>query len=137
MIKIATIEDEENIRQEIVRYIKKGIGSIEGVEVDVYESAERYLLVGGRYDLVISDIELQSVIFCGQFIHAILFCSLLLRLLSFDFSLRIFLAQAGQYLDAPEPGTYSTPHTVQFLAGIAAHRFVGMICNSSTKPMNL
>lgn len=42
MIKIATIEDEENIRQEIVRYIKKGIGSIEGVEVDVYESAERY-----------------------------------------------------------------------------------------------
>lgn len=26
MIKIATIEDEENIRQEIVRYIKKGIG---------------------------------------------------------------------------------------------------------------
>ena len=41
MIKIATIEDEENIRQEIVRYIKKGIGSIEGVEVDVYESAER------------------------------------------------------------------------------------------------
>lgn len=25
MIKIATIEDEENIRQEIVRYIKKGI----------------------------------------------------------------------------------------------------------------
>ena len=57
MIKIATIEDEENIRQEIVRYIKKGIGSIEGVEVDVYESAERYLLVGGRYDLVISDIE--------------------------------------------------------------------------------
>ena len=50
MIKIATIEDEENIRQEIVRYIKKGIGSIEGVEVDVYESAERYLLVGGRYN---------------------------------------------------------------------------------------
>lgn len=46
MIKIATIGDEENIRQEIVRYIKKGIGSIEGVEVDVYESAERYLLVG-------------------------------------------------------------------------------------------
>ena len=61
MIKIATIEDEENIRQEIVRYIKKGIGSIEGVEVDVYESAERYLLVGGRYDLVISDIELPGI----------------------------------------------------------------------------
>lgn len=55
MIKIATIEDEENIRQEIVRYIKKGIGSIEGVEVDVYESAERYLLVGGRYEADIQE----------------------------------------------------------------------------------
>ena len=33
MIKIATIEDEENIRQEIVRYIKKGIGSIERLKV--------------------------------------------------------------------------------------------------------
>ena len=101
-----------------------------------------YLYRGGRCNAVSALIGgalalHQSVIFCGQFIHAILFCSLLLRLLSFDFSLRIFLAQAGQYLDAPEPGTYSTPHTVQFLAGIAAHRFVGMICNSSTKPMNL
>lgn len=28
MIKIATIEDEENIRQEIVRYIKKGTDRI-------------------------------------------------------------------------------------------------------------
>ena len=94
-----------------------------------------FSILAGAFTLAI--MVLQSVIFCGQFIHAILFCSLLLRLLSFDFSLRIFLAQAGQYLDAPEPGTYSTPHTVQFLAGIAAHRFVGMICNSSTKPMNL
>lgn len=92
---------------------------------------------GGKVHKIRDSVLHQSVIFCGQFIHAILFCSLLLRLLSFDFSLRIFLAQAGQYLDAPEPGTYSTPHTVQFLAGIAAHRFVGMICNSSTKPMNL
>ena len=33
MIKIATIEDEENIRQEIVRYIKKGIGSIEELKL--------------------------------------------------------------------------------------------------------
>ena len=29
------------------------------------------------------------------------------------------------------------PHTVQFLGFNAAHRFVGMICNSPTKPMNL
>jgi hypothetical protein len=37
----------------------------------------------------------------------------------------------------PELGTYSTPHTVQFLGFNAVHRFVGVICNSPTKPMNL
>ena len=47
-----------------------------------------------RDGFVFAAVHYQSVIFCGQFIHAILFCSLLLRLLSFDFSLRIFLAQA-------------------------------------------
>lgn len=116
-----------------------------GIIVGILAQRTRLCMVGGirdavlfkEYKLLFGFVAIQSVIFCGQFIHAILFCSLLLRLLSFDFSLRIFLAQAGQYLDAPEPGTYSTPHTVQFLAGIAAHRFVGMICNSSTKPMNL
>ena len=75
--------------------------------------------------------------FADSSIHTILFCSLFLRLLSFDFSLCILLAQAGQYFDMPEPGTYSTPHTVQCLAGNAVHRFVGVICNSPTKPMNL
>ena len=44
---------------------------------------------------------------------------------------------AGQYFDMPERGTYSTPHTVQFLGFNAVHRFVGVICNSPTKPMNL
>lgn len=61
MIKIAIIEDEENIRQEILQYIKKTIGSIDGVDVDVYGSAESYLLAGGKYDLVITDIELQGI----------------------------------------------------------------------------
>ena len=75
--------------------------------------------------------------FADSSIHACLFRSLLLRLLSFDFSLCIFLAQAGQYFEMPERGTYSTPHTVQFLGFNAVHRFVGVICNSPTKPMNL
>ena len=112
-ISISVMKNQSNTDIEVSRAVRETIQELQDADPD------------------------QSVIFCGQFIHAILFCSLLLRLLSFDFSLRIFLAQAGQYLDAPEPGTYSTPHTVQFLAGIAAHRFVGMICNSSTKPMNL
>ena len=81
--------------------------------------------------------QLSRSFFADSSIHACLFRSLLLRLLSFDFSLCIFLAQAGQYFDMPERGTYSTPHTVQFLGFNAVHRFVGVICNSPTKPMNL
>ena len=75
--------------------------------------------------------------FADSSIHNIFFCSLLLRLLSFDLSSLTFLAQTGQYFDMAEPGTYSMPHTVQCLAGNAVHRFVGVICNSPTKPMNL
>ena len=75
--------------------------------------------------------------FADSSIHACLFLSLLLRFPSIPRSLCIFLAQTGQYLDMAEPGTYSTPHTVQCLAGNAVHRFVGVICNSPTKPMNL
>lgn len=131
-------EDYQAVRKEIGRreetsyWFTREIGGETCIVIGDNSATEGWTMVK-----IIPESQAQSVIFCGQFIHAILFCSLLLRLLSFDFSLRIFLAQAGQYLDAPEPGTYSTPHTVQFLAGIAAHRFVGMICNSSTKPMNL
>ena len=76
---------------------------------------------------------LSRSFFADSSIHALRFLSLLLRLLSFDFSLCILLAQAGQYFDIPELGTYSTPHTVQFLGFNAVHRFVGVICNSPTK----
>ena len=75
--------------------------------------------------------------FADSSIHTCLFLSLLLRFPSIPRSLCIFLAQTGQYFDMPEPGTYSTPHTVQCLTGNAVHRFVGVICNSPTKPMNL
>lgn len=61
MIKIAAIEDEETIRQEIVQYIRKGINNIERASVDVYGSAESYLLDGKNYDVVISDIELPGI----------------------------------------------------------------------------
>ena len=81
--------------------------------------------------------DISRSFFADSSIHTCLFLSLLLRLLSFDFSLCIFLAQAGQYFDMAEPGTYSTPHTVQFLGFNAVHRLVGVICNSPTKPMNL
>lgn len=63
MIKIAAVEDEENMRQEVYQQIQKGIRDIEGMEIDVdmYESAESYLLAGQKYDLVITDIELPGI----------------------------------------------------------------------------
>lgn len=90
-----------------------------------------------RIDELLDVFDISRSFFADSSIHALRFLSLLLRLLSFDFSLCILLAQAGQYFDIPELGTYSTPHTVQFLGFNAVHRFVGVICNSPTKPMNL
>ena len=95
------------------------------------------ILVALALDTALALGKVSRSFFADSSIHACLFRSLLLRLLSFDFSLCIFLAQAGQYFDMPERGTYSTPHTVQFLGFNAVHRFVGVICNSPTKPMNL
>lgn len=43
----------------------------------------------------------------------------------------------NKFLYMAEPRTYSMPHTVQCLTGNAVHRFVGVICNLPTKPMNL
>ncbi len=99
--------------------------------------AKWVLKIAESKDLTVYLQHISRSFFADSSIHTILFCSLLLRLLSFDFSLCILLAQAGQYFDMPEPGTYSTPHTIQCLAGNAVHRFVGVICNSPTKPMNL
>ena len=93
--------------------------------------------MGQNWDNVPPVSQFSRSFFADSSIHALRFLSLLLRLLSFDFSLCILLAQAGQYFDIPELGTYSTPHTVQFLGFNAVHRFVGVICNSPTKPMNL
>ena len=95
------------------------------------------VLIALTLDAAFSLREISRSFFADSSIHALRFLSLLLRLLSFDFSLCILLAQAGQYFDIPELGTYSTPHTVQFLGFNAVHRFVGVICNSPTKPMNL
>ena len=75
--------------------------------------------------------------FADSSIHACLFRSLLLRFVSVPRTFLIFFLHSGQYFDIAEQGTYSTPHTVQFLGFNAVHRFVGVICNSPTKPMNL
>ena len=72
--------------------------------------------------------------FADSSIHACLFRSLLLIFASVPLTFLILSLHSGQYFDIPELGTYSMPHTVQFLGFNAAHRFVGMICNSPTKP---
>ena len=118
------------------------IDAVEKAGFDPYEkkllgiTAMQKLLGKSRFDELLAAYISRSF-FADSSIHTIRFCSLLLRLHSFDFSLCIFFAQTGQYFDMPEPGTYSTPHTVQCLVGNAVHRFVGVICNSPTKPMNL
>lgn len=61
MIKIASVEDERNVQLEIERYIKMGIKNDSEIEVDLYRSAEEYLLSGEKYDLVITDIELPGI----------------------------------------------------------------------------
>lgn len=80
---------------------------------------------------------LSRSFFADSSIHACLFRSLLLRFVSVPRTFLIFFLHSGQYFDIAEQGTYSTPHTVQFLGFNAVHRFVGVICNSPTKPMNL
>ena len=82
-------------------------------------------------------VEVSRSFFADSSIHACLFRSLLLRFVSVPRTFLIFFLHSGQYFDIAEQGTYSTPHTVQFLGFNAVHRFVGVICNSPTKPMNL
>ena len=73
--------------------------------------------------------------FADSSIHTRLFLSLPLRLLSFDFSLFVFLAHIRQYV-IPEHGIFLTAHTTQFLSDNAIHHFIGMICDLPTKPKN-
>ena len=81
--------------------------------------------------------QISRSFFADSSIHACLFRSLLLRFVSVPRTFLIFFLHSGQYFDIAEQGTYSTPHTVQFLGFNAVHRFVGVICNSPTQPMNL
>ena len=145
------VQLNETTAAEFSRRGKKMIRSILNHRVPVICAVRGYALGGGMEMILAADItvaatdakigiptiKLSRSFFADSSIHALRFLSLLLRLLSFDFSLCILLAQAGQYFDIPELGTYSTPHTVQFLGFNAVHRFVGVICNSPTKPMNL
>ena len=110
---------------------------VEGPFGHIAVNMDQRVLVALALDPPFSLGQISRSFFADSSIHTILFCSLLLRFLSFDFSLCTFFAHIGQYFEIAEPGTYSTPHTVQCLAGNTVHRFVGVICNSPTKPMNL
>ena len=111
--------------------------SVEGILCDIPVDEHLSVFIPLPDDAPLPLLDVSRSFFADRSIHAIRFCSLLLRLLSFDFSLCTFFAHIGQYFEIAEPGIYSTPHTIQFFGDNAVHRFVGVICNSPTKPMNL
>ena len=61
MIRIATIEDEKVVQEEICQAITSVIDHKEEIEVDSYFSAEDYFLAAKDYELVITDIELPGI----------------------------------------------------------------------------
>lgn len=61
MIRIATIEDEKIIQEEICRVITSVTNHKEEIKVDSYFSAEDYFLAAKAYELVITDIELPGI----------------------------------------------------------------------------
>lgn len=61
MIRIATIEDEKIIQEEICRVITSVTTHKEEIEIDSYFSAEDYFLAAKDYELVITDIELPGI----------------------------------------------------------------------------
>ncbi len=61
MIRIATIEDEKVIQEEICQAITSVTSHKEGIEVDSYFSAEDYFFAAKDYELVITDIELPGI----------------------------------------------------------------------------
>lgn len=61
MIRIAAIEDNEVVRQEVYQNIQRGIKQDEEVEVTFFSSAEEYLDSEMEYELVITDIELPGI----------------------------------------------------------------------------
>ncbi|MEF2601733.1 MAG: hypothetical protein U0M40_00135, partial [Christensenellales bacterium] len=78
--------------------------AVEGVFRNIPEYINLAVLVALTQDPAFALLNVSRSFFADSSIHACLFRSLLLRLLSFDFSLCIFLAQAGQYFDMPERG---------------------------------
>lgn len=61
MIRVAAIEDDEVVRQEIFENIQRSIGEDEEIEISVFPSAEEYLASEVGYELVITDIELPGI----------------------------------------------------------------------------
>ena len=57
MIRIAVVDDEKNIREEIVELIRKKEPSC---QADSYKSGEELLCVSGQYDIVFLDIQLEG-----------------------------------------------------------------------------
>lgn len=61
MIRIATIEDEKTMQEEICQAITSVTRYREEIELDSYSSAEDYFIAAKDYELVITDIDLPGI----------------------------------------------------------------------------
>lgn len=62
MFQIAMIEDEEHTRQEVERLISREFEKlkVQDITTEIYKTAEEFLEVKKRYDVVILDIDLPG-----------------------------------------------------------------------------
>ena len=113
MFQIAMIEDEEHTRQEVERLISREFEKlkVQDITTEIYKTAEEFLEVKKRYDVVISDIDLpgKSGIDLGRILKAEQKDICLVFLTSYaEFAVDSYVLEAYQYiLKRGEPLTES------------------------------
>ena len=101
MIQIAIIEDEINIHKEILQFVYEGIHQRKEIGVDIFSSAEEYLAVNQKYEMVITDIELPGIsgLELGKRIKQIYSDIYLVFLTSYsEFASESYVIEAYQYI---------------------------------------
>ena len=103
MFQIAMIEDEEHTRQEVERLISREFEKlkVQDITTEIYKTAEEFLEVKKRYDVVISDIDLpgKSGIDLGRILKAEQKDICLVFLTSYaEFAVDSYVLEAYQYI---------------------------------------
>ena len=110
MFQIAMIEDEEHTRQEVERLISREFEKlkVQDITTEIYKTAEEFLEVKKRYDVVISDIDLpgKSGIDLGSILKAEQKDICLVFLTSYaEFAVDSYVLEAYQYIEKRYEGT--------------------------------